>query len=105
MLPGQRPQKFFVDELQNSLEEQLNLGAIKSFRVVSNTNTEAIAQVALLEDQTVEVVLNGAGYQATSEDGAKIYETVEGFLDSRSMAYSAKRHEVLLAKLESLSEA
>lgn len=67
MLPGQHPQNFFVDELQNSLEEQLNLGAIKSFRVVSNTNTEAIAQVALLEDQTVEVVLNGAGYQVQSK--------------------------------------
>lgn len=67
MLPGQHPQNFFVDELQNSLEEQLNLGAIKSFRIVSNTNTEAIAQVALLEDQTVEVVLTGAGYQVQSK--------------------------------------
>lgn len=75
MLPGQYPQSFFVDELNNSLKEQLNLEAIKSFRVVSSTGTEAVAQVVLLEDQTVEVVLTAAGYQVQSKFSSSRFST------------------------------
>lgn len=63
MLPEQYPHDFFVNELKNSLQEQQFIGGIKSFRITSSANTEAIAQLTLLEGQTVEVVLTGEGYK------------------------------------------
>lgn len=57
------PNDFFANEMKNALAEQQNMGGIKAFRIASSTSGEAVADVTLLEEETLEVILTREGYK------------------------------------------
>ncbi|TDL22166.1 hypothetical protein BD410DRAFT_723401 [Rickenella mellea] len=98
------PPSFFKDELRNALEEQ-SFG-INGFALTNWNNLEARAQVTLLENLTVDIVLSIRGFYVPSGQNEQhlpdtVFETVDSLLQNISPGYSAKLAETIVARLSS----
>ncbi|KAN0124890.1 hypothetical protein V8E52_001442 [Russula decolorans] len=90
--------EFYQRELAQALNEQA-FGISRSEIIHCNEN-EAEATITLLEGNTINVVLFSAGYKVLNQ--GVFYETLDDLLSSASPAYTAKRVETLVGRLEGL---
>ncbi|KAI0257249.1 hypothetical protein BJV78DRAFT_1161218 [Lactifluus subvellereus] len=82
---------FYRHELAQALNEQ-SFGISRS-EITHFAENEAEATIALVEGQTINVVLTQEG----------LYETLDDLLSSTSPAYAARRMEALMERLEGLA--
>ncbi|KAI0308105.1 hypothetical protein B0F90DRAFT_1680186 [Multifurca ochricompacta] len=91
---------FYRRELIRALNEQ-SFGIAHS-EVTHFAENEARGAITLLEGETINVVLSSAGYQLSAQ--VKFYETLDDLLSSTSPTYSAKRVEILMARLQDINK-